>query len=119
MYNGLEICTSEISCIYIDESESMAVNVINKTNLCLHVFFSVMYSFNPFLIMLTQLGFQIFHEDLNKGFMQVLQSKCIRLCLLLYIRSKICVKMFLKRLNARVRYIQFIVSDIRNFYKNQ
>ena len=43
MYNGLELCASEISCMYINESESMAVNVIDKTNLCLNVTFYVMY----------------------------------------------------------------------------
>ena len=80
MYNGLELCASEISCIYINESESMAVNVIDKTNLCLNVTFYVMYWFNPFLITLTLLGFQIFHEDLSQDLMQVLQDKCIRLC---------------------------------------
>ena len=49
--------------------------------------------------------------------LQALQNKCIRFCLQLNKRSKICVKEFLqlKRLNFHDRYLQFIVSDIFQF----
>ena len=49
--------------------------------------------------------------------LQVSQSKCIRFCLQLNKRSKICVEEILQLnwLNVHDRSLQFIVSDIFNF----
>ena len=53
--------------------------------------------------------------------LQVSQNKCIRFSLQLDKRSKICAKEFLQLiwLNVHDRYLQFIVSDIFKFQKDQ
>ena len=53
--------------------------------------------------------------------LQASQNKCIRFCLQLDKRSKICVKEFLRLnwLHIHDRYLQFIVSDIFKFQHNQ
>ena len=53
--------------------------------------------------------------------LQATQNKCIRFCLQLDKMSRICVNEFLELnwLNVHDRYLQFIVSDIVEFYNNQ
>ena len=53
--------------------------------------------------------------------LQATQNKCIRFCLQLDKMSRICVNEFLELnwLNVHIRYLQFIVSDIFEFYNNQ
>ena len=52
---------------------------------------------------------------------QASENKCIRFCVQLDKRSKICVKEFLQLnwLNVHNRYLQFIVSDIFKFQNDQ
>ena len=111
----------------------MALNIIDEVNLCL----KFLHRQNRFLTpplhrllcnALTQPLFDYactaWFSNLSKRLklcLQVSQNKCIRFCLQLDKRSKICIKEFLQLnwLNFHGRYLQFIVSDIFKFQNDQ
>ena len=139
VYNGTEIKQYEkvkyLACI-LDQSlsgESVTLNVIDKVNLRLKFLHRQNHFLTPPLrrLLCNALIQPLFDyactawfSNLSKRLklrLQASQNKCIRFCLQLDKRSKICVNEFLQLnwLNVHDRYLQFIVSDIFQFQNDQ
>ena len=107
----------------------MALNVIDKVNLHLQFLHSSEVCFhrllcNALIQPLFDYACTAWFSNLSKRLKLCLlasQNNCIRFCLLLDKRSKICVKEFLQLnwLNVHDRYLQFIVSNIFKFQNDQ
>ena len=139
VYSGAEIKQYEkvkyLGCILYQNlsGESMALNVIDKVNSRL----KFLHRQNRFLApplgrLLRNALIQLLFDDACTAWFSnfskrlklqphASQNKCIRFCLQLDKRSKICIKEFLQLnwLNVHDRYLQFIVSDIFKFQNDQ